>query len=551
MKGSSKLSKTILLSLALVLVACGTSSPSNQKAGPSKSSRRSAKTAQSIAINIVSEPQTLDPRRVRSLNCINLVRMLNEGLTRLGKQGVTELALADKFAISDDMKTYTFKIKESYWSNGDKVTADDFLYAWKKSLSPEFPSDNAFLLFPVKNAKKVKTGELPSSFLGLSTPSEDTLIVELEHPVPYFLELLSLPIYFPVNQKHEKSCPNWNYEAETFICNGPFKLERWNHTSELLAVKNDHYWDAKNVKLDSIKMCMVDVDTGFKMFEGKELHWDGSPFSTIPVDAISHLAKNGRVESDPLLGTYWIRTNVDAFPCQSDNLRKALARAIDRGSIVEHVTQGYQTPATGIVPVSMGLQDTPYFQDADAAEAANLLKAALADSDMRLEDFPTLTLTYVADSRNHRIAQAVQDQWQKNLGLHVKLEPLESKVYFDRISKKDYQLACGSWIADFNDPINFLEIFKSKTIGTNNTNWESPDYTKALEASYLSANSEERRKHLQESEKMLMDAMPVIPIYHYTMLHMKSHDLKDVVLSDSGHIDFKWAYLDPSADKSA
>ncbi len=528
------------VSFLLLLAACGS------KEAPKKQEKKGCgcKVDQSISINIVSEPQTVDPRKVRSLSGINLVRMMGEGLTRLGQNGVTELAIAEQLSISEDMKTYTFKLRPSSWSNGDPVTAEDFLYAWKKSLSPDFPSDNAFLLYVIKNAKSIKNGELPLSFLGVSAPSANILVVELEHPVPYLLELTSLPIFFPVNGKHEKECPKWMLEAETFVSNGPFTLKEWSHTNEMVVVKNNHYWDASHVQLDRIHMLMVDVETGFKMFENHELDWDGSPFSTIPVDAIAHLSEQGKIDTDPLLGTYWIRTNVDKFPCHFDQIRKALALAIDRGSIVEHITQGYQVPATGIVPVSMGLQSSPYFQDAAAAEAATILQEALREHKMDLSSLPEFVLTYVADTRNHRIAQAIQDQWKSNLHINVKLDAVESKVFFDRLSKKDYQLACGSWIADFNDPINFLEVFKSKNIGTNNTNWESPDYAKALEASYLCKTPEERKEQLRNSEKLLMDAMPVIPIFHYTMLHMQNSKLKDVVLSDSGHIDFKWAYLD-------
>jgi oligopeptide transport system substrate-binding protein len=533
--------KIVSFSLLVLFTACGT------KATPPKPEKKkpcNCSLEQSISINVVSEPHTLDPRKVRSLSCINLVRMFGEGLTRLGKSGITELALAETITVSEDMKTYTFKLRPSFWSNGDPVTAEDFVYAWKKSLSPSFPSDNAFLLYVIKNGKSVKNGELPLSFLGVSAPSEHTLTVELEHPVPYLLELTSLPIFFPVNGKHEKQNPHWNLEADSFICNGPFLLEKWNHTSQMVAVKNPRYWDASHVQLEKIELLMVDEETGFKMFENKELHWDGSPFSTVPVDAINYLVKQGKVETHPLLGTYWIRTNISKFPCQSERIRRALALAIDRGAIVEHITQGNQIPATGIVPVSMGLQDSPYFEDGASTEAAFLLEEALREQKMSLTDLPEFILTYPADNRNHRIAQAIQDQWKTHLQIHVKLDPVEGKVFFDRMSKKDYQLACGSWIADFNDPINFLEVFKSKNIGTNNTNWESLDYTKALEASYLAKTAEERKEQLRVSEKLLMEAMPVIPVFHYTMLHMQSHGLKDVVLSDSGHIDFKWAYLE-------
>jgi len=155
-----------------------------------------------------------------------------------------------------------------------------------------------------------------------------------------------------------------------------------------------------------------------------------------------------------------------------------------------------------------------------------------------------LTLTYAADTKNHRIAQAVQDQWKKSLGISVKLEAVEGKACLEKVSQGNYELAVGSWIADFRDPINFLEVFKTKFVGTNNTNWESPDYQKAIEETYLAKNSEERVEGLKKTEQILMNEMPVIPIFHYTMVHVTNNHLKDVVLTESGHIDFKWAYVE-------
>ena len=191
----------------------------------------------------------------------------------------------------------------------------------------------------------------------------------------------------------------------------------------------------------------------------------------------------------------------------------------------------------------MGLQESPYFRDGNREEATTFFQAALKKEHLTLEKLPQITLTYSSDVRSHRIAQVIQDQWQKTLGIQVKLEPLETRIYLDRISKGDFQLACGSWIADFRDPINFLEVFKSKSIGTNNTNWESVDYQKALELSYGAMTPLERKETLKKSEEVLIAEMPVIPIFHYTMFHLKQNRLQDVVLTDSGRIDFKWATL--------
>jgi oligopeptide transport system substrate-binding protein len=308
-------------------------------------------------------------------------------------------------------------------------------------------------------------------------------------------------------------------------------------------VKNPLYWDKNAVHLNKIEMLMVDSETGFKLFQGKELDWEGSPYSTLPLDALASLQESNQIKSDPMLGTYWIRTNTALFPFHSPQIRKALALAIDREALVQHVVTNSHIPATGIVPASLGLQTAPYFKDGDASSASALLRCALENEGLSVESLPEITLTYAADTRNHRIAQVIQDQWNTTLGIHIQLEPLEAKTYFDRIAKGDYQLACGSWIADFADPINFLEVFKARNVSANKTNWESLDYQKALEFSYIATNKEERKERLRKSEEILMEEMPVIPIFHMTMLHTQNDHLKDVVLTNSAHIDFKWAYL--------
>jgi oligopeptide transport system substrate-binding protein len=498
---------------------------------------------QKISINIETEPRTLDPRKVRSLGDINLVQSLMDGLMRVGKNGTTTLAIAEKYSVSEDMKTYLFNLKDTKWSNGDSVKASDFIYAWKKALSPEFNSDYAFLLYSIKNGKAIKQGLLPTSMLAASSKDDYTLEVTLENPTPFFLEILTLPIFFPVNQAIEKENGDWARNADSFVCNGPFKIGDWKHNDMITCIKNPLYWDADAVHLNSIQMVMVSAETGLNMFQNKELDWSGSPYSSIPTDAIPSLKSQNMIKSDPLLGTYWIRTNTEAGPLKNQNLRKALAVAINRNEIVSHITHSYE-PATGIVPTSMGLQQVPYFTDGHVEEARDLLRHAIEEDDLVLEDFPDLVLTYAADTKNHRIAQAIQDQWQKTLGITVKLEAVEGTTCLEKVSKGNYQLAVGSWLADFRDPINFLEIFKTKSIGTNNTNWESLHYQKALEATYMAKSKEERMDELKKSEKILMSEMPILPIFHYTMLHVNNDKLKDVVLTDSGHIDFKWAYVE-------
>lgn len=475
---------------------------------------------------------------------MTLVRMLFEGLTRLDRESHPTLALAEKVDLSEDLKTYTFHLRHSQWTNGDALTAEDFVYAWRRVLDPSFPSDNAYQLFVIKNAREVKQGRLLVDELGVKALDAHTLQVELNSPCPYFLELVAFPVFFPVHRDIDRNNPNWAKRPDSYVGNGPFKMKEWKHDDILVVVKNERYWDAQTVKLPEVQLLVVDQNTEVKLFEKKELDWLGSPLSMIPVDAIDALKKKGSLRINSLLGTYFLRTNVEKPPFDHPLFRKALALAIYRKALIDHILQGDQTVATGLVPSQMGLQTTPFFDDGNIEEARTLFAQFLKETDQTAEDLPEIVLTYRNVDRNHLIAQALQQQWFEAFHFLIKLESIESKIYFDRLSKQDYQITTGSWIADFNDPVNFLEVFKFKVASTNNTQWEDEEYQKLLDQSYLQSDPDVRKRLLSRCEKILLRAMPIIPIFEYTMLYVNDDRVKDICLSRLGHLDFKWAYLE-------
>ncbi len=492
-----------------------------------------------LRVNLGAEPTTLDPRKARDLQAMTLARMFFEGLTRVNQDDKAELALAEKVDVSADGKTYTFTLRAAKWSNGDPVTANDFVYAWTKALEPHFPADQAFQLYVIKNAKAAKEGKISLEQVGVKALNEKTLQVELQNPTPYFLEVAALPIYFPFPAKDEK-----NNDIKKIVGNGPFLLKDWRHNDLLRVVKNPTYWDAANVKLKEIDFMMVQEDTELKMFEKDELDWAGSPLSVLPVGALEGLKKSGNLHVRPFLATYFFRTNVESELFEHPLVRKAFAEAIKRSEIVEHVTQGGQLPATGLLPPSLRGQENGYFADGDVKQAREDFDRALETLDMTRDELPSISLMYVTGERNHLIAQAVQEQWRNALNVHVELQAVERKVFFDRLSKKNFQLASGNWTADYNDGMNFLEIFKFKAGGSNNTAWENLQYRELLDRAAETVEADKRTQIFQECENILMNEMPIIPLFHYTMLYVSNPKVKGVVLSSLGSVDFKWAYVD-------
>ena len=522
----------IVLAMAAFLVSC---------------SKSSHLPSQTLRINITSEPTTLDPRKARDLNGVTLCRMLFEGLTRTSKEGITELALAERIEISEDGLEYTFHLRNAAWSNGEPVTSYDFANSWKATLSPSFPSDIAYQLYPIKNGQKIKAGEMPIGALGIETPDSQTLVVKLELPAPYFLDLCCMNAYFPVPKEAADS--QWTSDPNTFIGNGPFLLKTWQHADQIEMAKNTKYWQSDVVNLEGMLLVMVASDTEIRMFEENKLDWAGSPLSTIPVDAVKHLKQCDQLKVSALSGTHFLRVNTEETlqgkknPLAHIGCRKALAMAVDRKGIADHILQGGQTPALSLVPKEMGLFREGYFSDQDTVGRKHLMEEGLHEMGLAKESMEPIVLSFIADERNMSIAQAIQKNWETVFGIAVQLEAVEKKVYFQRIKQKNFQLAMGSWIADFNDPINFLEVFKYKTASTNNTNWENGKYIDLLDRSQLCRNQEERKELLRQAEEILMAEMPIIPIFHYAMNYLEKERVADIALSPVGGLDFRWAQI--------
>ncbi|MCH9614542.1 MAG: Oligopeptide-binding protein OppA [Chlamydiia bacterium] len=531
-----KLGKFALLACLIALVGCGKS----KQMGATKPFR----------VNIAQEPQTLDSRKARNLIDLNVLRIVGDGLYRNDKSGKAHLSLASSVEMSNDQRTYTFKLRDAKWSNGDKVTAHDFVYTWKKILSPEFPSAYAQQLYVIKNARAVKENLLPMSMLGLTAIDQETLVVELSNPVPYFTDLLATPTFFPVNAKVDKANPSWALSSESYVSCGPFTMKEWKHNDQINFAKNPTYWDAAHVKLSALELYMVDQETEAKMFESGDLDWMGSPFSNIPVDEIEPARKKNKLITEPFLGTNWIRTNVTETPFDSPVVRKAFAMAVNRQALVEHVTCGNQIPSTRIVPLIMGLESKASFKDGDVETAREIFNAELEKYEMSVEKLPKITMKFPARDANQRLGQALQAQWKEALGVDVHLLPVEPKVFFDQVGKQDYQLAMGDWIADFDDAVSFLEVFHSTQTGTNNTGWENIDYMSSIDDSYKAKNVEERKALLTASENLILDELPIIPLFHKTMLFSKSDRVQNVVTTSLGGIDFKWADMEASHEKA-
>ncbi|MCM3707122.1 MULTISPECIES: peptide ABC transporter substrate-binding protein [Cytobacillus] len=539
---------SMLLVLSMFLAACsggGDNADGDKKGGDDGGK---SDVPQELRVNINTEPPSLNPGLAEDATSGTVLRQILEGLTRIGQDGEPENAMAEDVDMSDDQKTYTFKIRDAKWSNGDPVTANDFVYAWKWALDPANNSTYAYQLYYIEGAEAANNGEGSLDDVGVKALDDKTLEVKLVNPTPYFLELTAFYTYLPVNSKVAEANPEWATDAgENYTTNGPFHLTEWSHSDKIVLEKSETYWDAESVKLDSIEMIMInDPNTELSMFDNGELDWAGAPTGALPTDAMQALKDEGRLTTQPIAGIYNYKFNTTVEPFNNVNIRKAFAHAINRQEIIDNILQGEQLPAMAIVPPTMFEENEKgYFPDNDVEKAKEFLQKGLDELGYKdASELPAVTLSYNTSEAHQKIAQAVQDMWKQNLGVEVNLDNAEWNVYLDKINTMDYQVGRLGWLGDFNDAMNFLEMYRDADGGNNSTGWESKEFQDLLAKSSTETDADARQQLLKDAEAIFMEDMPVAPIYFYTNNWVQAEGLKDVVVSGLGDVQYKWAHFE-------
>ncbi|MFJ7638052.1 peptide ABC transporter substrate-binding protein [Peribacillus sp. NPDC097206] len=532
---------SLFLAMILVLAACngGSKETSNEKEeGTNKSTEPKV-----LNLNNSSEPGSLHPAKAQGTHDSWILNHTFEGLTKKTEEGEIVPAVAESWETSEDGKTLTFKLKDGLkWSNGDPITANDFEYAWKYALNPDTAADYAYQLYYLKGGEAYNAKKGKEEDVGVKATDDLTLEVTLEEPTPYFLDLTSFYAFFPINKKVQEENPEWAQEGETHVSNGPFKLTEWKHKESIKIEKNENYYDKDQVKLDAVNFALIeDENTAWQMYENGELDLA----YPLPVDKQGQLVNSGDKEfqNGPELAVYYYNLNTKVKPFNNIKVRKALSMAIDRKMITDNVTQGGQQPAYGIVPP--GIPDaTGDFQEntgnlfeENVDEAKKLLKEGLAEEGMKkMPDFSILFNTLDA---HKKIAEAVQEMWRKNLGVEVKLENAEFQVKLDREKAGDFQISRAGWVGDYVDPMTFMLW---ETDGAyNDADWSNKEYDKYLKESKTALKPEDRMPILHKAEKVLIDEMPIIPIYFYTKPYMVKSNVTGIYAPINEYPNFIYA----------
>lgn len=558
-KGGKEMKKRLLalllvlvLASSLALIGCSkTEEPTEGPAeNPVETPQEQPAEAAIMKWNIGADPKTLDPVLNGASDGGDVINQTFEGLTR-EKSGVVYPGIAERWEVSEDGLTITFYLRKSKWSDGSDLTAHDFVYSWKRGMDPETASEYAWIweyTNIVGSAEAVEGGSLDD--VGVVALDDYTLEVKLNNPTDYIVSLLSFYHFMPTKKSAVDAVADgmWAKDPNHAISNGPFKLTSYKIGEGLTLVKNENYWNAANVKLDGIDGKFIDeASTGYQAYLSGELHF--IPTVSIPPAEVPRLiAEDPNFYVFPLLGTYYYNFNLKLDLWKDARVRRALTLAIDRELIAETLGAG-QVPAAGFVP--------PGFLDADGkdffktagtygiptdnsgvAEAQKLLAEAGFPGG---QGFPEFTIMYNTSDSHKLVAELMQEMFKTNLGINTKLENQEWAVFQDTRKQGDYQLARGGWLTDFMDPMGLLSIF------TTNNAYNDPKFKNSKYDELLSKAAVTRGKEhfdvLYEAQEILMNELPIIPIYHYSDTMMASPKLVGWDRSVLGTKDFSGASL--------
>ncbi|MGN9161115.1 peptide ABC transporter substrate-binding protein [Clostridium sulfidigenes] len=552
---------TAIMTGTLLLGCTKTKENEGEKPGDGNTPVVEETVEQKIVYNLGADPKTIDPQLNSAVDGSTIIHNAFEGLMREDENSKIVPGTAEKYEVSDDGTVYTFHIrKDAKWSDGKPVVAGDFEYAWKRALNPKVAAEYAYQLFYIKNGaayynqEKVGDKVATAEDVGVKVIDDNTLEVTLEAPVPYFLSLAAFPTYFPVRKDIiEGNEEKWTLKPDTYISNGPFKMSEWKEKESITFVKNENYWDAKNVKLETLEVKLIDDQiTYLNAFKSGEIDVIESP----PQAEIPTLLDEGTAKIYPYLGTYFYVINVsdkakDVDPKAAEALsnpkfRKALSLAIDRQLIVDKVAQGGQAPATSYVPAGILDSIGKEFQKDYSSKGANIEEAKKLLEEAGYpngEGAPTITFTFNTDQGHQNIAQAVQDMWKTNLGINVELKNEEWAVFQDTRNNFQYSMARHGWIADYNDPMTFLDMWTTGN-GQNNAGYSNKEYDKLIAQAKVELDDTKRTELLHKAEDILMDESPIIPLYYYTNVLCIDKNVKGTYKSPLGQMEFRDAYVE-------
>lgn len=542
-----KFRKILAMVMALALLcatfaACGDTSGTSSSAGTSStasdsgdsSAAEEGETATGGSGGTLNMRNTMEPTSLNTLLAtyaydFTPINAMIECLYRDDENDVPQPAGAETVDISDDKLVYTFHLREdATWSNGDPVVATDYEFAWQQALNPKVASDYAYMLYFIHNAQPYFNGEVEWSEVGVKVIDDYTLEVTLDNPLPYATDLFAFPTLAPINQKfyEEVGADKYATDAEYFCCNGMYELTEWSHNSQIVFQKREDYWNADAVGPDEIVYKIItDSQAGLNSYLSREIDYTDLDSGEVVQQAE---AAGFEVGVKPARSSYYLIVNTEDEFMSNQNLRLALAYAVDKQALIDTVYQNDNQPMTSFTPPAiMGAAgaDGPTFQEAlleergemypasgDLEKAQEYLQAALEELGCTVDEL-NLSIDCADDSLRRNCATFLQEQWRQNLGIeNIAVNSMQTKQVSANRQSGDYCMSLGGWSPDYNDAINFLDLWVTDG-GNNDSFWSNAEYDELIAQATAEADEEVRQQYLFDAEEILAAEMPVIPLY--------------------------------------
>ena len=490
-----------------------------------------------LNVNIASEPESIDPALNTAVDGAVMINHMFEGLYKWidDGNGVAKLVLgqAESVDVNAEKTVYTFKIRENAkWSDGQAVTASDFVYSWQRLVDPATAADYCYMADILLNANEIMAGEKDKSELGVKAIDEHTLEVTLHTPCPYFEEIMAFPSLMPVRQDMiEKGGDQWTFDLSTYVGNGPYKMESWEHNSKIRLVKSENYYDYAKLGPNAINFALMDdANAIYAAFNSGQLNF----IEEVPVAEIPTLVEQGKLNIDKYIGTYYVCFQTQKAPFDDVRVRKAFSLAIDRNYIVEQITRTGQVPASGFVPYgvndALGIEGDDFrtvggnymdvskeAYEANCEEARRLLAEAGYEGGA---GFPVVEYLYNTSDNHKAIGEALQQMWQDELGVTVNLVNQEWNTFLQTRKEGNYSIARNGWIADYNDPMSFLDMWLTGG-GNNDAHYSNAEYDALIMQAKSTSDAAERMRLMHQAEDILMGEDVVhAAIYFYTNKYM-------------------------------
>ena len=564
MKNTKKFLALALASvMAVSVAACGSSSSTNDtSAADSSTTTEAADTTASadgynLAVCLASEPMTIDPALNSAVDGAIMTNHMFEGLVKWVDNGNGEAELApgqaeswEKTVNDDGTVTYAIKMRDGIkWSDGKDVTAGDFEYSWKRLADPATAADYCYMIDMVQGYAEVADGSADKDTLGIKAIDDKNLEITLSYDCPYFEEIMAFPATFPVRQDIVEGNEEWTYSPETYIGNGAYKMVEWSHNAYILTEKSETYYDYEKLGPDTIKYTLLDDNNAMlAAFNSGELNF----IMNFPTDEMANYLASGQITVAPYIGTYYVCFNTEDEVFSNPLVRQAFSLVIDRNYIVENVSQSGEVPATGYVP--SGVYDADgangddfrtvggeyYSVSADDYQAnCDKARELLAEAGYpNGEGFPAVEYMYNTDDRHKAIAEALQNMWQTELGVTVNLSNQDWNVFLKSRKDGDFQIARNGWIADYNDPCSFLDMWYTGG-GNNDAQYSNPEYDALIDAAKATSDQTERMAAFHKAEDLLIGQDSVLaPIYFYTNPYMLSDNISGMYYTPLGYFFF-------------